>query len=118
MVHTLLTGIVAVVAWLAWHLVRDVLGEMFGYALRPVTRPLWRAVVRARSPWPLVLGLLGGAGAAVAGLGLMHHEDWRGVAGGLLFFGGVGLALLSPLLWRDAKAEAARATHQASRPAV
>jgi hypothetical protein len=118
MFHTLLAGVVAVVAWLAWHLVGDVVGEAFGYALRPLTRPLWRAVVRARFPWPLVLGLVGGVGASVAGLRLMPYEDWRATAGGLLFFGGIGLALLSPLLWRDARVEAAQATGEGSRPVV
>jgi hypothetical protein len=118
MFHTLLAGAVAVVAWLAWHIVGDVVGEAFGYALRPLTRPLWRAVVRARFPWPLALGLLGGVGAAVAGVRLMHYEDWRATAGGLLFFGGSGLALLAPLLWRDARVEAQRVTGEGSRSVV
>jgi hypothetical protein len=48
----------------------------------------------------------------------MPYEDWRATAGGLLFFGGIGLALLSPLLWRDARVEAAQATGEGSRPVV
>ena len=118
MLHTLFAGVLAVVAWLAWMLLGQFVGEVLGYLMRPVTRPLWQMIVRARYPWPLGLMLLTGVASSAGGLVLMRHDDWRGSAGLLLFFGGAGLALLAPLLWRDAKVEAARSAERLSRPVV
>jgi cyanate permease len=74
-------------------------------------------LVRARWPWPLLLMLIIGITAAVTGVRLMSAADWRGAIGLLLFFGGVGLSLFAPLLWRDAKRESASGELR-SRPVV
>jgi hypothetical protein len=89
MFSTLLAGALATGAWLAWHILGDIVGEALGL-FRPVTRPLWRAMVEARSPWPLFAMLAIGFGTAVAGLRLMGHTDWSATVGALLFFGGAG----------------------------
>jgi hypothetical protein len=117
-IHSVIAGLVALGAWLAWHLLGDVIGEAAGYALRPITRPVWRAIVVARWPWPLFAMLALGGGAFVGGLVLIASPEWPATVGGILFFGGAGLTLFAPLLWRDAKREAAQARHPDSRPVV
>lgn len=105
-----------IVAWLlgalGWLLVvilRELAGELLGeaaYAVTaPVRRPVWRAFVNARWPWPLlVVSGLGAAGSA-GGLWLFkHYEDgWRAGAGVTLFLAGAFVALIAPFVWRDAR---------------
>ena len=113
--HTLFGALGVVALWLFWEIIGDLVGEALGFVLRPVTRPVWRILVSARSPWPLAIMLLIGTAAVIGSFVLMPRDTPSGALGLCLFFGGVALTLVAPFLWRDARAEARRAT---SRPVL
>ena len=117
MVHTIAALLIAGLAWLA----REVVGEALGMAASGTTRPLrvrvWRACVEASWPWPLLLILVCGVGAAAVGWSQVNVElpDWRRLLGLAAFMSGAGIILFGVLFWRDARRERER---QGSRPAV
>jgi hypothetical protein len=116
--RTLVAGVGAVIAWFAWELVGDVVAEAVGLFLRPITRPAWRVVVAARSPWPLWLAELAGAAAFVVGLRLIGMTGWQAGVGGVLFFIGAAVILIAPFVWRDSRIIAAQTVAERSRPVV
>ena len=118
MTHSVLVLVGGILAWLGWHLFHELAGELLEVLLRPITRPLWRAIVRARWPWPLLIGLLGGVAGMGVGIASMGSLGWRGSAGVILFFSGAALALMAPLLWRDARQQALVERKGESRPVV
>ena len=105
MLHWIFGLIVAGLAWMAWELFGELAGEVFAIALTPITRPVWRVIVAATWPWPSLLLVLVGAGAAW--LGWSQHdaatETWRGGIGLVAFLGGCILMLLAPLIWVEAQ---------------
>jgi membrane protein implicated in regulation of membrane protease activity len=87
--------------------------ELPGEALRaltaPLWMPLWRLLVAASWPWPLLLVLMSGAAAAaVYGMWGLLAARWEEPAGVWLFLGGTAVMLVSPFYWRDARQERAR----------
>jgi ABC-type multidrug transport system fused ATPase/permease subunit len=118
LLSTLVAGAGAVMAWLAWESVGDVVAEAVGLFLRPITRPAWRVIVAARSPWPLWIAELTGAAAFVVGLRLMGMTGWPAGVGGVLFFMGAAVILIAPFLCRDSRIIAAQTAAERSRPVV
>ena len=117
MLHTVIGLIGAGLAWLAWEFASDALGEVFWWATGPIRRPIWRAFVTASWPWPMLVQMFVGAAAAYVGLTQLNPElpRWRGASGVVAFLGGCGIALVAPLVWRDARRQRA---DESSRPAV
>lgn len=82
-----------------------VVGLLFGgfsTATRPIHRPIWAASMRASWPWPaLVLGALGIASAVAGGILSMRPNapSWSDRLGGILFLGGLLVALIGPPMW-------------------
>ena len=104
MLGWIVSAFAALVAWLCWLLVGELLGEIFWAATAPMRRPIRAAFIAARWPWPLLCLLGIGAVSAVGGLWIMRDD--RGLfssLGVVLFLGGSGVALLAPLLWRDSR---------------
>jgi len=113
MTDTLLGLIGAGLAWLAWEIAGDTIVDVIWWVTGPIRRPIWRAFVNASWPWPpLVMSTLGGA-VAVAGfirLDAVEVTGWRAGAALIGFFAGGLSALLSPMLWRDARRQRRRET--------
>ena len=109
----LLGAIGACFVWLFWEIVGDAIGEIVWAVTAPVRRPIWRAFVRARWPWPLLLMLVGGALVSIGGMGLVHQYEsgWRAGVGMGLFLVGAFFAVGGGYLWRDARRE--RVTREA-----
>jgi hypothetical protein len=102
----MLPAIEAILTWLGCEVLYEVLGERIFNLLRPVTRPIWRAFVVARWPWPLVIALPLGVTSVYNGYSLLSspaHAD----AGFALFFGGDGVCILTLILWSETRREAA-----------
>jgi hypothetical protein len=116
MLHTVLGAVGAVALWLAWELLGSAVAEVLDVLLRPITRPIWRRIVHARTPWPLALMLSIGVTAVVGSLSLMPRDKPWGAIGFLLFFAGSTLTLMAPLIWRDARVEAAKEQRHADLP--
>ncbi|HKN67031.1 MAG TPA: hypothetical protein VJW73_12190 [Gemmatimonadaceae bacterium] len=112
MFHWLLGVIGAVLAWLAWAIMFDALGEAAWFASGPIRRSVWNRFVAASWPWPLALLMLVGAGAAFLGLQELRPglAQWRKLAGISAFLGGCGVALVAPFIWRDARRKRERGT--------
>ena len=96
--------------------VSELLADAADAAVAPARRRVWRAFVRARWHWPLLLIATLGIVGLVAGYRL-HDQfgpDWRGDAGLLVYFaGGVGAAVAA-FLWRHARRARAREAARAS----
>ena len=119
MLKTLVLGVTTLGAWLAWHLLGELITEVLRYASGPLRRPIWRAMTNARWPWPLLAMLGLGIGTLAGSLALLTRSDWLAAVGIIGFFIGAGLTLSAPLVWRDAQREGAqRGCHPASRPVV
>lgn len=111
--------------WALAEAVSELLGDAASAAVAPARRRVWRAFVRARWHWPLLLVATLGVVGLVAGYRLRDRfgPDWRGDAGLLVYFaGGVGAAAAA-FLWRHARRargrEAARGSaDSSSRPAA
>ena len=105
MLHWILGIVGAGLAWLAWELVSEILGEGAWFATGPLRRPVWSVFVTASWPWPLAVMMLVGAGAAWLGLRELRLElaSWRRTIGIVAFLGGCGITLFAPFLWRDAR---------------
>ena len=120
-----LAALGSLLLWLLWELLSALFGEAAWTATEPVRRPVWRAFVRARWPWPLLLVAGVGGVASVGGLWAFKHsaEGWRAGAGLTLFLGGAFVALTAPFVWRDARQVRARGAARSrggptSRPAA
>ena len=119
MIKWLLGAIGAFFVWLAWELVGAAIGEIAWAVTAPVRRPIWRAFVQARWPWPLLVMLFGGSSVSIAGLGLAHMYEtrWQAGVGVGLFLVGAFFAVGGGYLWRDAQRERAeRAMRDAAAP--
>src|SRR5262245_2037652 len=99
----LLIPLGACLAWLLRELLSHIIGEALWTATGLARRPIWAAFVRARFAWPLWLMLGIGLAAVLLSLRLLQSDGWTGLLGFSLFIGGTGLALLAPLIWRDAR---------------
>ena len=124
----ILGWLLGALGWLLLVILRELLGALVGETAcavsAPVRRPIWRAFVQARWPWPpLLVAGLGTAGSAGGLWAFKHHEQgWLATAGLALFLGGAFVALIAPLVWRDARrvreSERGTATEPSSRPAA
>ena len=107
--HGLFAALGAFFVWLVWEIVGGIIGDILvevGWAATgPVRRPIWRAYVTASWPWPLFLSLAIAFGIIGGSLSLMEpgSNNWQFGAAVLDLIGGAWLALLAPLLWRDAR---------------
>jgi hypothetical protein len=101
-----LPGIGAIFAWIGWEILYEAAAERIGGLLRPVTRPIRRAFVVGRWRWPLVIALPLGVASALEGYSLLSFPT-RAEAGLMLFFGGAGVSLLTLILWRETRQDAA-----------
>ena len=124
----ILAWLLGALGWLLLTILRELLGELFGEAAHavtePIRRPVWRAFVHARWPWPLLLVSGLGAIGSAGGLWLFKHYEhgWRAGAGVTLFLAGAFVALIAPLVLRDARRVRAQQRRQdaesPSRPAA
>lgn len=96
--------------WALGEAVTELLGDSASGGVAPAWRPVWRAFLRARWPWPAVVMAALGVAGVIAGFRLhgRYDADWRGVAGLALFFVGGVVAAVAPFLWRDARRARAR----------
>ena len=118
-VHPAMTSVVlpsigALFAWLGWEILHEAVGERIVELLRPVLRPIWRAFVLARWPWPLLIVLPLGVAGVFEGYSLLSSPT-RGGAGLALFFGGAGVSILTLIVWSETRREAAITRASASR---
>lgn len=97
--------ITTIVVWLGLEIFGEAVVEASRVLLRPVTRPIWRAFVMARWPWPLLLGLPLGVAGLVEGYSLLSSPNWGGT-GLSLFFVGAGAFLCTLILWYESRREA------------
>jgi hypothetical protein len=109
MLHTILGLLGAALAWLAWEFLGDIVGEVSSLATGPIRRPIWRMFVTAAWPWPLLLMMFLGAGAAAFGLLQLRNDvsSWRKTVALIAVLGGFAFVLLAPFIWRDARRERA-----------
>lgn len=101
----LLAGAGTVASWLLRELVGSLVGAAVWEFTAPLRRPVWRVLVTASSPWPLLLLLGIGAATLSAGLYFLRDVSNDGFVGLWLLLAGVTILLVSPLLWRDARRE-------------
>jgi len=111
--------------WALADAVSEALWEAADAAIAPARRRVWRAFVRARWHWPLLLMATLGFVGLVAGYRLHDRfdTDWRGYVGLFMYLaGGVGGAVAALLCWHARRArmrEAGRGSADAaSRPAA
>ena len=92
-----------VLCLIATQLVAEGVGHALWHAAHPIRRPIWRAFRTASWAWPLLLVVGVSGGGAVLGYSVMDQGGWLEGLGA--FSAGLGsfIALISPLLWRDAR---------------
>jgi hypothetical protein len=100
----MLSAIGEIFASLDWEVFFEAVGQRILRLLRPVTRPIWRAFVAARWPWPLLVVLPLGVASMLKAYTLLSSP--AGADAGLaLFFGSAGVSLLTLILWSETRRE-------------
>jgi hypothetical protein len=100
-----ISGAGVVLGWLLCQLIADLVGETVWGVTGPLRRPIWRVFVAATWPWPLLIMLGIGAAAVIVGLLILTDLTREQPLGLWLLLGGVGVMLVSPFVWRDARRE-------------
>jgi hypothetical protein len=82
----------------------EAVGQRIVRLLRPVTRPIWRAFVVARWPWPLLIVLPLGVASMLKAYALLSSPVLAD-AGLAMFFGSDSVSLLTLILWSETRRE-------------
>jgi hypothetical protein len=101
---TVLSAIGEIFASLGGEVFFEAVGQRIVRLLRPVTRPIWRAFVVARWPWPLLIVLPLGVASMLKAYALLSSPVLAD-AGLAMFFGSASVSLLTLILWSETRRE-------------